>query len=110
MGRWRRYRRHPKEAATRAHIWADKPDGGVEDVFDLPDKVTASVVAAIEPRLRSREMERARQKPTENLQAYDFFLRALANLHRATREPVRRLCGWWSGRSRSIPTTRWRSR
>jgi adenylate cyclase len=76
------------EAATGAHIWADKIDGGVEDVFDLQDKVTASVVAAIEPRLLTREMERARQKPTENLKAYDFFLRALANLHRATREPI----------------------
>ena len=76
------------EAATGAHIWADKIDGGVEDVFDLQDEVTASVVAAIEPRLLTREMERARQKPTENLKAYDFFLRALANLHRATREPI----------------------
>lgn len=76
------------EAATGAHIWAEKIDGGVEDVFDLQDKVTASVVAAIEPRLLTREMERARQKPTGNLKAYDFFLRALANLHRATREPI----------------------
>jgi TolB-like protein/class 3 adenylate cyclase len=76
------------DAGSGAHLWADRIDGSVEDVFDLQDKVTASVVAAIEPRLRAVEMERARRKPTENLQAYDFFLRALANLHRTTRAPI----------------------
>jgi TolB-like protein/class 3 adenylate cyclase len=76
------------ESNSGVHIWADRIDGGIEDVFELQDKVTERVVASIEPRLRAVEMERARRKPTENLEAYDLFLRALANLHRTTRQPI----------------------
>jgi adenylate cyclase len=65
------------DAATGAHLWADKYDGGLEDIFDLQDKITASVVGAIEPALRKVEMERARRRPVENLDAYDLYLRAL---------------------------------
>jgi TolB-like protein/class 3 adenylate cyclase len=65
------------DAATGAHLWADKYDGGLEDVFDLQDRITASVVGAIEPTLRKAEIERARHRPVENLDAYDLFLRAL---------------------------------
>jgi adenylate cyclase len=66
------------EAATNRHLWADKFDGALEDVFDLQDRVTASVVGLIAPRLEQAEIERARQKPTENLDSYDFFLRGTA--------------------------------
>jgi adenylate cyclase len=69
------------DAATGAHLWADRFDGGLDDVFDLQDKVTASVVGAIEPTLRKAEIERARRKPVENLDAYDLFLRALSHLY-----------------------------
>ncbi|HEY2890502.1 MAG TPA: adenylate/guanylate cyclase domain-containing protein [Dongiaceae bacterium] len=69
------------DAATGAHLWADKFDGGVEDVFDLQDKITASVVGAIEPTLRKVEIERARRRPVENLDAYDLYLRALPHLY-----------------------------
>lgn len=69
------------DAASGVHIWADRIDGALEDVFELQDQVTASVVTAIAPKLRSAEIERARRKPTESLQAYDFFLRALAHMH-----------------------------
>ena len=65
------------EAATGAHLWADRFDGTLEDVFDLQDRVTASVVAAIEPNVRAAEIRRAQRKPAENLQAYDLMLRAL---------------------------------
>ena len=65
------------EAATGRHIWADKIDGDLADIFDLPDRITASVVVAVEPRLRSAEIERAQRKPTEHLGAYDLYLRAL---------------------------------
>jgi len=65
------------DAATGAHLWADKYDGGLEDVFDLQDKITASVVGAIEPALRKVEIERVRRRPVENLDAYDLYLRAL---------------------------------
>jgi adenylate cyclase len=64
------------DATTGAHVWANRFDGGLEDIFDLQDQITASVVGAIEPKLRKAEIERAQHKPTENLHAYDLFLRA----------------------------------
>jgi adenylate cyclase len=73
------------EAASGAHIWADRVDGALEDVFALQDQVTASVVAVIAPKLRSAEIERVRRKPTESLQAYDFFLKALSHVHETER-------------------------
>src|SRR5580704_10749539 len=66
------------EAATGRHLWADKFDGALEDVFDLQDQVTGSVVGLIAPKLEQAEIERARQKPTESLDSYDFFLRGMA--------------------------------
>jgi adenylate cyclase len=74
------------DAATGAHLWADRFDGTLEDVFALQDQVTASVVAAIEPNLRTAEIERARRKPAENLQAYDLMLRALGHFYTHTRD------------------------
>jgi TolB-like protein len=76
------------DAATGAHLWADHFDGSVEDIFDLQDQVTASVVGAISPKLEQAEIERAKRKPTESLDAYDYFLRGLASTHRMTRESV----------------------
>jgi adenylate cyclase len=76
------------QAETGQHIWADKFDGELADVFDLQDQVTASVVAAIEPSLRQAEIERARRKPTERLDAYDCYLRALPHFYALTREGV----------------------
>jgi tetratricopeptide (TPR) repeat protein len=63
------------DASTGTHLWADRFDGGLEDVFDLQDRVTASVVGAIAPKLEQAEIERAKQKPTESLDAYDYYLR-----------------------------------
>jgi adenylate cyclase len=74
------------DAATGAHLWADRFDGGLEDIFDLQDQVTASVVGAIAPKLEQAEIERAKRKPTENLDAYDFYLRGLADAHKWTKE------------------------
>jgi len=74
------------DATTGAHIWADRFDGELEDIFDLQDQVTASVVGAIAPRLEQAEIERARRKPTENLGAYDYFLRGMAKVYQWTRE------------------------
>ena len=54
------------DAQTGAHLWADRFEGGLEDIFDLQDNVTASVVGAISPKLEQAEIERAKQKPTEN--------------------------------------------
>jgi TolB-like protein len=69
------------DAATGGHLWADRFDGGLEDVFDLQDKITGKVVGAIEPTLRKAEIERARRKPVENLDAYDLYLRALPHIY-----------------------------
>ena len=74
------------DASTGAHLWADRFDGSLEDVFDLQDNVASSVAGVIEPRLRQSEIERAIRKPTENLDAYDLYLRALAQLRKNTEE------------------------
>ena len=66
------------EATTGAHLWANRFDGVLEDVFELQDQVTASVAGAIEPYLQRAEIDRAQRKPTENLGAYDYFLRGMA--------------------------------
>jgi adenylate cyclase len=76
------------DATTGGHIWADRFDGALEDVFDLQDHVTASVVGAIEPRLQQAEIERAGRKPTESLDAYDYFLRGMARLHLYTKDSL----------------------
>ena len=69
------------EAASGVHLWADRFDGDAGDVFDLQDQLTASVVGAMAPRLEQAEIERAKRKPTESLDAYDYFLRGLAAFH-----------------------------
>jgi TolB-like protein/class 3 adenylate cyclase len=74
------------DTSSGAHLWADRFDGSIEDIFDLQDQVTAKVVSAIAPKLEQAEIERARRKPTESLDAYDYFLRGLASLHQWTRE------------------------
>jgi adenylate cyclase len=68
------------DAATRAHVWADKFDGSLEDVFELQDSVTESVVGALAPSIHKAELERARRKPPDNLDAYDYVLRALPHI------------------------------
>jgi TolB-like protein/Tfp pilus assembly protein PilF len=65
------------DATTRAHLWADRVDGALEDVFDLQDRVSESVVSALQPTIRQAEIERARRKPPASLDAYDYLLRAL---------------------------------
>jgi len=72
------------DAASGAHIWADRFDGALDDIFELQDQVASGVVGAIEPKLRSAEIERAIRKPTENLGAYDLYLRALAQFWKWT--------------------------
>jgi TolB-like protein/Tfp pilus assembly protein PilF len=74
------------DAATGSHLWADKFDSEIEDIFELQDAVTAGVIAAISPQLERAEIERAQRKPTENLQAYDYYLRAFASFYKFTRE------------------------
>src|SRR6516162_2556656 len=72
------------DTTTSAHIWADRFDGALDDIFELQDQVASSVAGAIEPKLRQSEIERANRKPTANLTAYDLYLRALAQSYRFT--------------------------
>jgi len=74
------------DAATGSHIWADRFDGTLDDIFELQDQVASNVIGAIEPRLRFAEIARARRKPTESLDAYDLYLRALAEFYKVNFE------------------------
>jgi adenylate cyclase len=82
------------DAVSGHHVWADRFDGDITDIFDLQDKVTESVVGAVEPSIRLEEIKQARIKPTEYISAYDLYLRALPRFYSMTREgfaDVRRL-------------------
>jgi TolB-like protein/class 3 adenylate cyclase len=72
------------EAAADRHLWADKFDGSLEDVFDLQDQVTTSVVGLIAPTVERAEIERASQKPTDKLDSYDLYLRGMATFRKAS--------------------------
>ncbi|HEU0062171.1 MAG TPA: winged helix-turn-helix domain-containing protein, partial [Hyphomicrobiaceae bacterium] len=83
------------DAATGAHLWADRFDGSLDNIFDLQDEVASRVVGVIEPRLRLSETDRVSRKPTENLDAYDLYLRAVAQTYARTEESIAesiRLC------------------
>jgi TolB-like protein len=73
------------DAATGTHLWADHFDGALQDVFELQDQVTANVVRQLVPKVEQIEIERAKRKPTESLDAYDYYLRGMANIYRATK-------------------------
>ena len=77
------------DAQSGAHLWAERFDGTLADVFDLQDRVAEGVAGAIEPTLRGAEIERARRKPTGSLDAYDLYLRALPHLLTLTAEDNR---------------------
>jgi adenylate cyclase len=76
------------DAVTGAHIWVDRFERDMADVFALQDEVTVAVVSAIQPKLLQTEIAMAARRRPENLTAYDFFLRALAQFYRATREDL----------------------
>jgi TolB-like protein len=77
------------DTASSAHIWADRVDGALDDIFELQDQIASNVAGAIEPKLRLSEIERAIRKPTESLDAWDFYLRALALRNQYTEESIR---------------------
>ena len=73
------------DTSLETHLWADRFDGSLEDIFDLQDQVTACVVGAIAPKLEQAEIERAKRKPTESLDAYDVYLRGIASVYQYTK-------------------------
>lgn len=78
------------EAGTNAHIWAERYERDLSDIFALQDEITQKVVAAIAPSVRALEIRRSQAKPTENLHAYDFLLRALPEIHLQTAQSAKR--------------------
>jgi adenylate cyclase len=76
------------DAATGTHLWADRFDGSLEDVFELQDNVALSVAGIIEPTLQAAEIRRSAGRPTNDLTAYDLFLRALPIYSSLSRESV----------------------
>jgi adenylate cyclase len=74
------------DAVTGAHIWADRFERDLTDVFALQDEVTVAVVSAIQPKLLQTEIEMATRRRPENLTAYDFYLRAMQQQYLTTRE------------------------
>src|ERR1700751_5438881 len=74
------------DAETGAHLWADRFDGSLEDVFDLQDRVAIEVAGVIEPALQAAEVRRSAARPTNDLTAYDLYLRALATFYPITKE------------------------
>jgi TolB-like protein len=76
------------DATTGENLWSERFEGKIDDIFELQDEMTADVVGAIAPRLERAEIERAQRKPTKSLDAYDYYLRGIANLHHGTREAV----------------------
>jgi adenylate cyclase len=76
------------DALSGTHLWADRFDGSLEDVFELQDKVAVSVAGVIEPALQAAEMRRSAARPTADLGAYDLYLRALASFSPITKERI----------------------
>lgn len=74
------------DASTGTHLWAERFDGSLEDIFELQDQVTKSVVGQIAPKLEQAEIERTKRKPTGSLGAYDYFLRGMALHYQMTVE------------------------
>ncbi|WP_296661890.1 winged helix-turn-helix domain-containing protein [Paraburkholderia sp.] len=76
------------DATTGTLHWAGRFEGVLGDIFELQDHIAESVVGAIVPQLEQAEIQRARDKPTESLDAYDYYLRGMARLHHGTQETI----------------------
>ncbi|ASY59302.1 MULTISPECIES: winged helix-turn-helix domain-containing tetratricopeptide repeat protein [Sinorhizobium] len=76
------------DATSGTHLWAERFEGTLDDIFELQDQMAETVVGAISPQLERAEIERAKRKPTESLDAYDYYLRGMAKLHNGTREAI----------------------
>ena len=92
------------DAMTAAHLWGDRFDGALDDVFDLQARVAESVAGAIEPRLQRAEIERVRHKATQDLGAYDYYLRGLASMHEGSGEAIRAAHGLFIRATELDPT------
>lgn len=76
------------DAETGGHLWAERYEGALDDIFELQDRITESVVGAIAQQLERAEIERAKRKATESLDAYDYYLRGMASFHVGTQSAI----------------------
>jgi adenylate cyclase len=74
------------DTSTGAHIWAERFDGDLASIFDLQDRVAASVVGMIVPKLEVAEIDRVKRKPTASLDAYDWYLRGMSSFHECSKD------------------------
>src|SRR5262249_26751761 len=81
------------DATTGAHLWAERFERTLDDIFELQDQVTEAVIGALAPQLERVEIERAKRKPTQRLDAYDYYLRGMAHLHLGSRESIEAALG-----------------
>jgi tetratricopeptide (TPR) repeat protein len=81
------------DAETGTHLWADRFDGSLDDVFDLQDQIAINVAGIIEPTLQAAEIRRSAERPTRDLTAYDLYLRALPTLYFISKEGGQRTLG-----------------
>jgi TolB-like protein/class 3 adenylate cyclase len=89
------------DATNGAHLWADRFDGSLKDIFDLQDDITVRVVGAIAPKLEDAEIVRAMRKPTESLDGYDYYLRARSHFTKLARTILAKHFAYFSERSNS---------
>jgi len=76
------------DTATGTHVWAERFEGTLDDVFELQDQIATSIVGAVASQLERAEIERARRKPTGSLSAYENYLRAMPHVHSGTRQAI----------------------
>jgi TolB-like protein/Flp pilus assembly protein TadD len=76
------------DAATGAHLWAERFEGALDDVFELQGEIAASLVGAVSPQLELAEIERTKGKSTASLSAYDCYLRGVAHVHQGSRPAI----------------------
>jgi TolB-like protein/Flp pilus assembly protein TadD len=77
------------ETATGKHIWANRYDGMLRDIFDLQDQITETIVATLEPEFHRAEAERVAQKRPDSMEAYDYLLRGVAYMNKLTPEDTK---------------------
>ena len=93
------------DGETETHVWAERYDRKLEDIFAIQDEVTAAIVSTLRGRVEAATHERAKRKRTENMQAYEYVLAGKVLHHRSQWESNRTRCACSKARSRSIPNT-----
>src|SRR5204862_8281616 len=92
------------DVATGSHLWAERYDRELADVFAVQDEITENIVAAIEPTLYAAESFRAQRKPPDSMDAWDLVMRALSHYWRVTREDMLVAQAFSGRRARSRPS------